>query len=368
MDYAASSPPFAEALEAQAASAREFFANPSAAHMPGCQAREQLAGLKRRFGAMCGFNDGRLVLTSGGTEANNLAINGALLLHPEGRLLMAADAHPSIINTRHVEQELIDVLPIDFAGRVTPVALAAALRPDTRLVAFSHVGNETGVVHDAVALAALCERRGVSCLIDGTQAAGHIPVDLSSITCEFYTFSAHKFGGPRGVGGIFLRSRECAPLFDGGSQEWGLRPGTENLPGLAGAVVALEQSLVAMPVESARLRRLGRDLVSELRRITADVVINGDSDNGLPGFVSASFPGYNGSKLVADLAMRGFAVATGSACHADQVEPSRTIMAMGRSPEVALGTIRISLGRHNDAGTVTEFAAVMAEILKEQEP
>lgn len=368
LDHAASATPFEEALTAQAAAARATFANPSAAHSPGRQARETLAELKRRFCDLCGFRDGRLVLTSGGTEANNLAMHGVLAQSPPGRLLVAADAHASILNTRRIRPESIDQLPLDAAGRVTLAALAAALRPDTRLVALSHVGNETGVIHEVAALAALCERRNIPCLVDGTQALGHLPVDLADIPCDFYTFSAHKFGGPRGVGGLLLRSRTCTALLDGGAQEWGLRPGTENLPALAGAVAALETSLAALPVESARLRQLGQELAATMRASAADAVINGDPATGLPGFVSVSFPGYNGSRLVADLAMRGFAVATGSACHADEVEPSPALLAMGRTPEAALGTLRISLGRGNDTAALRAFAKALTDVLREQKP
>jgi len=359
-DHAAAAPPFPEALEAEARAARTWYANPSSAHAPGRAARAELDRLRARLAGLCGFSGGRLVLTSGATEANNWVVQGVLAAFPDARVLVAEDVHPSIWNACARQHHRRDVLGLDPGGRILLPALLAAIGPATRLVCCSHASNETGVIHDAGAIAAACERRGVLCLVDGVQALGRIPVDLSAVGSDFYVFASHKFGGPRGCGGAFVRADGIGPILDGGAQEWGLRPGTENLGALAGAVAALEMSRAALDAEAPRLRGLARLLLDELGRLGTAFVANGDPGAGLPGFASLSFEGLEGGALAADLSVQGFAVGVGSACSSDRPEPSRAILALGRPPAVALGTIRISLGRTNGAEAVLALARAVA--------
>jgi len=201
-DYAASAPPFPEALAAQAEAAARWYGNPSAGHAAGRAAALELRRLKAVFERALDFSDGRLVLMSGATEANNWVIRSVMARCPQGRVLVAADVHASAWQAARLFAERMDVLAPDSSGRITLAALAAALKPNTRLFCCAHGANETGVIHDVAALSALCARRGVLCHVDGAQAVGHVPVRLSELCCEFYVFAAHKFGGPRG----FLRS------------------------------------------------------------------------------------------------------------------------------------------------------------------
>jgi len=365
-DYAATAPPFPDALSAQSEAARDWFGNPSSAHRPGRAARAELERLRATLAARCGFPDGRLVLMSGATEANNWVVQGVLRADGASRVLVAEDVHASVWNACRRYADRMDVLPLDSMGRIELPALAAACRPDTRLVCCSHVASETGVVQDVGAIAAVCERRGILCHVDGAQALGRIPVNLTTIACDGYTFSAHKFGGPRGCGGVFLRSAIAAPLMDGGAQEGGLRPGTENLPAVAGTAVALELSLAGMAAEMERLRDLTRTVLTELERSGRRVIVNGDPEKNAPGFLSLSFPGLDGHALVADLAVQGFAIAAGSACSADRPEPSRAILALGRSPAEALGTVRISLGRSSCRDSVDAFAKALVKTVGRQ--
>ncbi len=363
-DCAAAAPPFPEALNAQAEAARRWYGNPSASHEPGRAARDELERLRARFSAMCGFTGGRLVLMSGATEANNWAVHGVMTANSDSCVLAAEDVHPSVWNACRRYGHRMESLPLDRQGRIRLSALAAAIKPNTRLVCCSHAANETGVIHDVGAIAAACERRNIPCLVDGVQALGHIPVDLSVTACDFYVFAAHKFGGPRGCGGIFLRSAAATPLLDGGTQEWGLRPGTENLAAFAGTVTALEMSLTVLPVETERLRALSRIVVEKLRRSGLSFVVNGNPEEGLPGLLSLSFAGLDAHALVTDLAVQGFAVASGSACSADRPEPSRAILALGHPPETALGTIRTSFGRFSRPEGVQTFADALVRTVK----
>ncbi len=357
-DYAASAPPFPEALEAQSEAARRWFGNPSAGHAAGRAAALELRRLKAAFAHALEFTDGRVVLMSGATEANNWVVRSVAARDPESRILVAADTHASVWQAARLFEERMDVLAPDRAGRIMPAALAAALRPGTRLFCCSHAANETGVIHDVSALSALCARRGVLCHVDGAQAVGHLPVRLSELCCESYVFAAHKFGGPRGCGGVCLRWDGGAGWLAGGGQEGGLRAGTENLPGLAGAVAALQCSLTSLPQEAARLRGLACRLADAARTADAACRVNGDPAVGLPGLVSLSFAGLDGHALAADLDQQGFAVGTGSACSEAKPEPSRTLLAMGLTPSEALGTVRVSMGKRTNDNDVADWVNV----------
>ncbi len=365
-DYAASAPPFPEALTAQTEAARKWFGNPSAGHGPGRSARAELERLRGLLAARCGFTDGRLVLMSGATEANNWVVHGVMRAGGAGRVLVAEDVHTSVWNVCLRYAPRVDTIPPDREGSIRLPALIAAMRSDTKLLCCSQVANETGVIQDVGAIAAVCERRGILCHVDGVQALGHIPVDLSTIACDFYTFAAHKFGGPRGCGGVFLRSDAVIPLLNGGAQEGGLRPGTENLPAVAGTLAALEQSQAIMTAEMERLRELTRTVLRGLDRSETSFKVNGNPEEGLPGFLSLTFPGLDGYALVADLAIQGFAVASGSACSENHAEPSRAILALGRSPAEALGTVRISFGRLSRPEEVDEFTKALVETVRRQ--
>ncbi len=368
LDHAAATPPLPEALHAQTEAARRWPANPSAAHAAGRAARAELERLRAEFRRLCGFAGGRLVLTSGATEANNWVVRGLLDRNGDGRILVSPDVHASLWNACRREPARMDVLPLDPGGRLRLADVASRIGPATRLVCVPHAANETGVIHDIAAISALCGRRGVACHIDGTQALGHIPVDLATLDCGSYAFGAHKFGGPRGCGGLFLRDAAPAPWLVGGSQEGGLRAGTENLPALAGAVAALEAALRGLAGRSDTLRKLARTTLGILRVASCPFEINGDPDTGLPGLLSLSFPGLNGHTLAADLSIQGFAVATGSACTEDRPEPSRAILALGRPPATALGTIRISFGPGNTGADAETVATALLAAVHRQQP
>lgn len=362
-DYAGSAPPFAEALRAQAEAANRWYGNPSAPHPAGRAAQAELARCREAFTALCGF-DGRLVIGSGATEANNLVIHGKMAGSSHARILVAADAHASVWEACRRYGRRMETVPLRPDGTIALADVSDRLAPDVALFCCSHISNETGVIHDAAALADLCERRGVPCLLDGSQALGHVAVDLSMMACDFYTFSAHKFGGPRGLGGLLARMEPGGPLFNGGRQQWGIRPGTENLPGLAGALEALRLSLSLLTGEEHRLRSLSMRLVERVSSAQPGMIINGNPALGLPGLISVSFPGLNGQILAADLALRGFSVATGSSCHADATEPPRAILALGRTPVEALGTLRISFGRMTTDVAASELADALVETVR----
>ncbi|HVE38246.1 MAG TPA: cysteine desulfurase family protein [Planctomycetota bacterium] len=364
-DYAATVPPYPEALKRFEELSLRAFGNPSSSHDDGRQAREALDGARKGFLARVGFADGSLVLTSGATEANNLALRSALEASSDGRLLLASDAHPSAWFTRETWPKRTDLIKTGTDGLISPDWLATLLSKKTAMVSIVHANNETGVVQDLKALGAVCEKAGVPLHVDGVQALGRLPLTLSELPFAYYTFSAHKFGGSRGVGGIIARREGLSAQIRGGGQEKGLRGGTENVAGLAAALVALDLSARSLEAEVPRLRKLAALLTGEIQAAIPDVLVNSRPE-GVPGLVSFSFPNLIGEEIVVEMNLRGFAISAGSACGSGRMEPSRPVMAMGRTRAQALGTVRISMGRFTTEDAVRRLAAALRQVVEKQ--
>jgi len=362
-DYAATSPMRPEALEAYVEAAQRFPANPGSMHVYGHAARSALAYGREQICAALNFHDGRLIFTSGGTEANNLILQSALARGIPVRI--ARNTHPSCWYATMESSGQVGVLPLNRQGLIDREFLIRQLKEhQPTLISVSHACNETGVVQPVEELADLCERGGHLLHIDATQTVGHMPIDLEQIPAHFISFSAHKFGGPRGVGGLLARE---APLLTsqlhGGSQEGGLRAGTENLPAAMATAVALESAQEGLTSEIPRLRSLASTLANTLCSSWSNVLINSDLEKGLPGLVSFCFPGHSGHDLVLELSAEGFAVSAGSACHAGSVLPSRAVLSMGRTEKEALGSLRVSFGEASTTSSASEFSDRLLALL-----
>ncbi|MBM4147567.1 MAG: aminotransferase class V-fold PLP-dependent enzyme [Lentisphaerae bacterium] len=364
-DYAASAPPFPAALDVFSRASASTFANPSSAHAPGAAARAALEHARAGILRLAGAAGRRLVFTSGATEANNQVIRGVMDANPRGRLLIAADVHSSAWFAKKLYGSRVDVLTLRPGGITGPDEVAARLGRRTVLCSIAHACNETGIVHDVAAIAEACAAKGVLLHCDGSQALGHIPVDAAVGASDFYTFSGHKFGAPRGSGGVICR-RPPPPLVHGGGQEDGARSGTENNAAAAATATALECSAGILLSESMRLRGLAVAFADSLLSRTGWCLLNSAPETGLPGLLSFSFPGLSGHSLAAELGMLGFAVSTGSACQSGEAEPSRALVAAGRSRDEALGSIRVSMGRGTTAGAATELVNALAECASRQ--
>lgn len=363
-DYAASAPAFPEALEEFNRVSRELFGNPSSLHFYGQQALEHLGHLKKEFLNLVNWGKGKLILTSGGTEGNNLVIRGILEGYQGKKMALPYDVHSSQWFAADLYEDRVQLITTETDGSLSLSKIEKALSKDTILLSMTHICNETGVLHDLEGIAKLCADRKVFLHVDGAQAVGHIPLNFSNLPVHFYTFGAHKFGGPRGVGGLLTRGDELISQICGGGQEGDLRSGTENLAGLAASAKALELSISILPQETSRLRSLSQILIEELSNENLNFKINSDLEKGLPGLLSLSFGGISASSVVTEMSLRGFGISTGSACYAGQVEPSRMILGMKRTMAEALGTLRISMGRHTSEEAVRELAAVLREIIK----
>lgn len=356
-DYAASAPPWPAAVEAFSMVSKDFYANPSSIHLQGKKAKQMLLELKKAFCDLLQFYDGRLLLCASGSEAGNTIIEGHLVRLPTGKILMARDVHDCVWYSNKKYVNKVRVFPLESSGHYDPGKFAKALGEDISLVCINHVCNETGAIQPVEEIADICHQRNVKLMIDGVQALGHIPVNMNEIPCTYYTFSGHKFGSVRGVAGVLIRDDQFDPLIKGGKQEWELRAGTENVPGLSSMVEALKRSNAIMEEENGRLRKLKNRIVQKLKEVEGIKFNSVEPD--LPGLLSVSLPGFSGKEIVGALSVSDFAVSTGSACHSNQMEPSRVIRAMGRTTGEAVGSIRISMG----TGTTVEAVDALMEEL-----
>ena len=245
-------------------------------------------------------------------------------------------------------------------GVISAADVAAALRPNTRLVSIMTANNELGTLQPIAEIGRLLRERGVVFHTDATQAVGHIPLNVNELNVDFLTASAHKFNGPKGFGFLYRRRDVELPAFIlGGSQERGLRSGTENVFGAVATAAALAENVAALPETTTRLRDLENALLRRLREVlsSSDFSVVGESAARLPGFLNLVFNGANGDAMTRLLDLRGVCASTGSACSSGDVKPSRTLLATGRSEAEARSSVRVSFGRHNtaaDAQTVAD--------------
>jgi cysteine desulfurase len=367
LDHNATTPVRDEVAEAMVRALRDAFGNPSSVHAEGAAARAAVERARERVAALVGAEPEEVVFTAGASEANNAALQG--VLEPAGaraRLVTTAAEHPSVeepARALEARGHRVERMPVDADGRLAHDALREALAEPAALVSVLLANNETGVLQDGAAIAALCAERGVPLHLDATQAVGKLPVDLARIPAALLSASAHKFNGPKGVG-FLVRRRGIAvePWLRGGPQERGRRGGTENVAGIVGLGVACElaaRELEARGREWGRLRdRLWqglREKVPRLRRNGAEPL--------LPNTLSLEFEGVDGEALLQALDLEGVAASAGAACHSGSVTPSRVLLAMGRSPAQALASLRFSVGHGVDDAQIGRVLALLPDLV-----
>lgn len=341
--------------------------NPSSIHTEGRRARALVDEARRSVASLLGCEPHQVLFTSGGTEANNAAIKGVFDAAGGGHVVTTRIEHESVhgaceqLEARGGE---VTYLPAGPDGRVSVDAVREALRPDTVLVSVMHANNETGVVQPVSEIARLCRERGVAFHTDAVQTFGKVPTRVDEIGCDLLSLSAHKINGPKGAGALYWRGgAKWTPLVFGGSQERELRAGTEGVHQIVGLGKAAELRAGRMQDEHARLGELRGRVISGLKGLCPEVVINECPGRQLPGTVSATFPGRDGLRLLAGLDCFEVCVSIGSACTADRIEPSHVLLGMGRSEEEALSTIRVSMGATTTAANIKYFLWSMKWVL-----
>lgn len=356
-------------LEAMMPYMQSIYGNPSSVHRYGRLTRDALEQARAQVASLVGAQPGQVIFTSGGTEANNLAIKGALASQPLGHFAVSKIEHASILEPAIAMQKVgwqLDLIDVNADCQVTETLFNQAMRENTKLVSVMMANNETGVVQDIGGLCQITKQANdVLFHTDASQAAGKIPVDFSALGVNLMSMSSHKIYGPQGVGALIAdRAVELTPLLQGGGQERGLRNGTENIAAIVGFGLAAELAAKALDQRQNQLTALRDELIAALSEIDVITLFATDVDR-LPNTVQFSVAGFDGEALVMQLDRKGIAVSSGSACHSGQTEPSHVLMAMGVSEDVARNAIRVSFGKDNKAEDVNEFMEALKNIINE---
>jgi cysteine desulfurase len=377
LDHNATTPLLPEVADALDRALREGWANPASQHAAGRRARRFVEDARERIGELLGADVGatrpdRVVFTSGGTEANNLALLGLTTNHEprtKNCLLISAIEHPSILGPAAKLATLgwnVDKIAVDQAGRIDLAALESQLRPEVALVSIMLGNNETGVVQPVAAAAALCRARGVLIHTDAVQAVGKIGVDFTALNVDALSLAAHKFHGLVGIGALIVRRGvPIEPLLVGGFQQEGLRPGTESPALVAGLLAALEAWAREGASRTARLAALRNDLEARIMAACPEVVVQSRDVERLPQTSNIAFVGVNRQTLLIALDQVGVACSTGSACASGSSEPSPVLSAMGVSAAELESSLRFSVGCTTTAAEIASAAERICRIFHE---
>ncbi len=363
LDHNATTPLDPRVLEEMLPYLGNEFGNPSSVHRFGRAARTALDVAREQVAALVNAQATQVIFTSGGTEANNIALLGCCAALPVGRIAISAIEHDSVRAPARMlagRGWAIDTLSVDVAGRLNEQSMANALHPDTRLVSVMFANNESGVVQERLpALAATVRAAGGIMHSDAVQAAGKITVDYQASGVHLMSLSAHKIYGPKGVGALIVdKALDMQALVYGGGQEKALRPGTENVAGIVGFGAAAQIARDELQSSAAAQVELRRFLETQLRAIDG-LVIFAAAAARVPNTTQISVPGIDGEALLLQLDRAGFAVSSGSACASGSHEPSHVMVAMGVAPDLARGALRVSLGRGTTRAQLDGFCRAL---------
>jgi cysteine desulfurase len=373
LDSAATTPVRPEVLEAMLPYlGPDAFGNPSSPHRFGRTARAGVDEAKRTIAEVLGAEPSQVIFTSGGTEADNLAVIGcALAARDRGgpfRVAVSAIEHKAVLAAAHAVTHLGGeeiVLPVNASGTVEEDALAAALQRGVAVVCVMWVNNEVGAIQPVAQLAARCRQAGVPFHADAVQALGKIPVSLPDVACTLLTISGHKIGAPKGIGALVVRDRHAVEaILHGGGQQFGLRPGTENVPGIVGLGKAVELAAQEQADFARRVAVLRDDLERGLLAVVPDALINAWQADRAPHVSNVSIPGTDSEALLMHLDLAGIACSSGSACSTGAVEPSHVLTAMGVPRELGVAALRFSFGKDNTAEDVAAVVGALPRIVE----
>ena len=365
-DHNATTPVAPEVLETLASCLSQVYGNASSIHHFGQGAKQRMEAARRQLASLIGCQPSSLVFTSGGTEADNMAVLGVVRAAPGAarHAIVSAVEHPAVLGPcEQLEREGVEItrLRVSPDCLVDPEDVRRALRPETVLVSVMHANNELGTIQPIAEIARITCAAGVTLHVDGVQAVGKIPVDVEALGVDLYSMSAHKLYAPKGVGALYVRKGTAmAPIAFGGHHERDRRPGTENVPGIAAFGAAAELAARTLAAESERLAALRDRLENAILERIPRAGVNGSRSRRTPNTANMHFDGIDGEALVIALDLRGFAVSTGAACSSGAIAPSHVLVNMGLSAERARASMRFSLGRSNTAGQVDALVDALA--------
>jgi len=374
VDYNATTPVAPAVLEAMLPFLGENFGNAGSVHTPGQRARAAVDAARESVAMLIGAKPTEIVFTSGGTEADNLALFGtvAASTKPRKHVVTTAIEHHAILHAcEELERQGIEVtvVPVSQAsqsqGIVDPQEIRRALRPETVLISVMHANNELGVIQPIEEIGRIASEAGVQFHCDAVQSAGKVPLDVNRLGVNLLSISAHKFCGPKGVGALFVRSgTPLAPRFFGGHAERGRRPGTENVPGIVGIGKAAELARILLAEDTVRIGALRDRLETSLLARIPAAHVNGDRTHRVPNTTNMSFPGAGGEALLISLDLQGIACSTGAACSSGSTEPSHVLLAAGLSRDDARSSLRFSLGRPTTTEEIDYAISVIPSVVE----
>ncbi len=376
-DHNATTPLAREVLEAMTPYLTEEFGNASSIHSVGQRARAGVENARAQVAALLGARDKEIIFTSGGTEADNMAIRGVVGAseRPGKHIVTSAIEHHAVLNTcQALEAEGVAVTYVGVGrdGITDPEDVRRALTPDTVLITLMHANNELGTVQPIAEIARIARERKIPFHTDAVQSAGKIPFTVAELGCDLLSLSAHKLYGPKGVGALFIRRNlRLKPLMFGGHHERDRRPGTENVAGIVGFGAAAELARAHLAEEAQRLAELRDSLERRLLSGIPHCGLNGDAARRTPNTTNLHFDFIEGEPLVIALDLKGVCVSTGAACSSGAVEPSHVLTAIGLPPERARSSLRFSLGRSTtqaDVDYVCEVLPAVVEHLRSLSP
>jgi cysteine desulfurase len=369
-DYNSTTPVDPAVVEIMKNALADTFGNPSSLHRFGQKAKSAMENARERVGAALGVPAADICFTSGGTEADNIAVKGvALARQDKGRHIITSkiEHHAVLESAHHLEQNGFEVtwLECDENGVIPVSNLEKALRPDTTIVSIMMANNETGMIQPITEMAALCREKGVVFHTDAVQAVGKIPVNIDDLGVDMLSLSAHKFYGPKGIGALYIHpDMKLTSLAHGGSHERGRRAGTESVTSIIGMAAALELATEMLDSESRRLTDLADYFIAGVTENIPDVRLNGSHESRVPSTINLAFKGVEGEAIVLALDMKGIAVSSGSACTSGSIQASHVLTAMNIDPLLAQGSIRFSMGRFTTREQIDYTLSVLPEIIE----
>lgn len=367
LDNNASTPVDPEVIE-EVCSVLRFYGNPSSGHKAGQHARALIDRARGLVADAINASEDEIFFTSGGTESNNLAILGMAFLKGQGHIITSVIEHPTVMSPcRFLEEKGFSVtyVGVNKNGAVDVEDIKRAIRSDTILITIMHANNETGIVQPIEEIGLMARQKGIIFHTDAAQTVGKIPVDIQRLNVDMLTIVPHKFYGPKGVGALYIRKGlKIKPILFGAGHEKGLRPGTENLPGIVGAGKACELAKAYIQERVLRSRKLSEVLYNELKNQLPHISINGNPEMRLPNTLNLCLGDVQSTDLV-EVLKDSVALSTGSACHAGERRASPVLIAMGLTKKDALSSIRLSVGKANTEAEVIEAARLIAKAVQD---
>ena len=369
LDYAATTPIHPEVVKVMLTYLNEVFGNPTSIHSCGLEAKKAIEEARGRIAAFIGARSEEIVFTSGGTEADNLALKG-IALDNESRgnhIITTTIEHHAVIETcKFLEKRGFKVtyLPVDGYGLVDPVDLRKAITNKTVLVSIMHANNEMGTIEPIAEIGKITREAGIYLHTDAVQTVGHIPIDVDMLGVDLLSMSAHKLYGPKGIGGLYIRKgTKLAPMQHGGGQEKNRRSGTENTASIVGFAKAIELAEKETASEAQRLTSLRDRLIAGILERIDHTKLNGHPMIRLPNNVNVSIDYIEGEAVLLNLDLEGICVSTGSACSSSDTEPSHVLLAMGLPHEQAYGSLRITLGKWTTESEIDHVLEVLEKVV-----